>query len=115
MLFILDPSPSPASTTGSKLASVLFADPASTAHTSVFSLLWPRRVAYQHIRFLHALFVLCSFALSNVAPVLFPQPSAELAEKVIISQAQHILQMANQISAEGVFGTASPLRSDHGG
>ncbi len=115
MLFILDPSPSPTSAAGSKLASMLFADPASTAHTSIFSLFWPRRVAYQHIRFLHSLFVLCSFALSNIAPVLFPQMSPEMEERVIISQAQQILQTANQISAEGVWRIAIPLRSDQEG
>ncbi|TBU27885.1 DnaJ-domain-containing protein [Dichomitus squalens] len=112
MLFILDPSPSPGS--ASKLSSVLFADPASTAHTSFFTLFWPRRVAYQHIRFLHSLFVLCSFALSNVAPVLFPQPSREMEEKILLSQAQQILQLSNQISAEANAQVQTLYHSAHG-
>ena len=99
MLFILNPSPSQAAPT--QLSAALFADPARGTHAGLLTFLWPRRVAYQHIRFLHALFVLCSFALSNVAPVLFPQPTREAEERVVVGRAQQILQLAGQISAEG--------------
>ena len=35
--------------------------------------LFPNRVAFQHILFLHQLFVFLSLALSKVVPVIFPQ------------------------------------------
>ena len=52
--------------------------------------------------FLHALFVLCSFALSNVVPVLFPVPSEEVRERALVQEAQAILQLSNAMSQEGV-------------
>ena len=99
MLFLLNPSPAPAAT--SSISSALFADPALGTQTSLFSALWPRRVAYQHVRFLHSLFVLCSFALSNIVPVLFPSPTPEMQEQWIVNEAKQILLQANAISQEG--------------
>ena len=99
MLFILNPSPSQAAPT--QLSAALFADPARGTHAGLLTFLWPRRVAYQHIRFLHALFVLASFALSNVVPVLFPTPSRELEEKWAAGEAQQILQLSGIVAQEG--------------
>ena len=107
MLFILNPSPSPGSS--SQLSSVLFTDPAQGTHTSLLTFFWPRRVAYQHIRFLHSLFVLCSFSLSNVVPVLFPTPSQEVQDKWVLAEAQQILHLANTISQE--CASACPSRA----
>ena len=101
MLFLLNPSPAPAAT--SSISSALFADPALGTQTSLFAVLWPRPVAYQHVRFLHALFVLCSFALSNVVPVLFPVPSEEARERALVQEAQAILQLSNAMSQEGTY------------
>ena len=96
MLFILNPSPAPQAS--STLSSALFSDPTDEAHTTLFTFFWPRRVAYQHIRFLHSLFVLCSFALSNVVPVLFPSLATEMQEMQILKGAQQILAHANAIA-----------------
>lgn len=106
MLFLLNPSPAPAAT--SSISSALFADPALGTQTSLFSALWPRRVAYQHVRFLHSLFVLCSFALSNIVPVLFPSPTPEMQEQWITNEAKQILLQANAISQEGAPWCSSP-------
>lgn len=54
----LDPSPS--------------ADPsAGPAHRTILDIAFPQRVAYQHILFLHQLFLFLSIALSRVAPQIF--------------------------------------------
>ncbi|RDX43389.1 DnaJ-domain-containing protein [Lentinus brumalis] len=98
MLYILNPSPAPVS--ASSFSSTLFADPTAAAHTSLFSFLWPRRVAYQHVRFLHSLFVLASFALSNVVPALFPAPTPEMEAQHIVNEAQQILLQSRAISHE---------------
>ncbi|RDX39575.1 DnaJ-domain-containing protein [Lentinus brumalis] len=100
MLYILNPSPAPAS--ASSFSSTLFADPTAAAHTSLFSFLWPRRVAYQHVRFLHSLFVLASFALSNVVPALFPAPTPEMEAQHIVNEAQQILLQSRAISHEAL-------------
>ena len=42
----------------------------------IFSVLLPHRVPFQHIRFLHQMFMFLSVALSRVIPVLFPEPSS---------------------------------------
>lgn len=112
MLFILDPSPSP--TSSAKLSSTLFADPTGETHTTLFSFFWPRRVAYQNVRFLHSLFVLGSFALSNVAPVLFPAATPEIQEKWIINEAQQILMHANAISQEANAQIQTLFHAAHG-
>jgi hypothetical protein len=36
--------------------------------------IFPYRVPYQHIAFLHQLFIFCSVAITQVVPVLFPDP-----------------------------------------
>lgn len=99
LLFLLDPSPAP--TSGTTLSSVLFSDPTVATHASLFSLLWPNRVPYQHVRFLHTLWVLGCFALSNVAPVIFPAPPTEFLEKWILNEAQQISTLSAGIAREG--------------
>ncbi|KDQ56381.1 hypothetical protein JAAARDRAFT_132411 [Jaapia argillacea MUCL 33604] len=45
---------------------------ASPSLTSILSSLFPQRLPYQHILFLHQLFIFLSVALSRVVPVLLP-------------------------------------------
>ncbi|TFK50861.1 DnaJ-domain-containing protein [Heliocybe sulcata] len=73
--FLLGPSPSPPSQTHF----ILLGDPGSTASGGLLNLLFPRRLPYQHVLFLHQLFLFLSVALSRVAPVLFPQSPDEMA------------------------------------
>ncbi|OBZ69892.1 Chaperone protein DnaJ [Grifola frondosa] len=110
LVFVLGPSPSPSS--NSSLSSFLFFDPASPSSTSILGLLWRRRVAYQHIRFLHSLFVLCSVGLSRVAPVLFP--SEDLDMKQLQAEIDRIALLAKTINLEVSSQIQTELHSVHG-
>ncbi|CCM05212.1 uncharacterized protein FIBRA_07422 [Fibroporia radiculosa] len=66
---ILSPS---TSTTSISLPSLFLTTSGSSNNSSIFGWLWPEKVAYQHVRFLHSLFTSLSIALSRVAPVLYP-------------------------------------------
>jgi hypothetical protein len=46
----------------------------SGSQKSIFHVIFPHRVSFQHILFLHQLFMFLSTALTQVAPVLFPGP-----------------------------------------
>lgn len=54
----------------------LILSPLYNTSRSLITYLFPTRVPYQHILFLHQLFMFLSIALSRVAPVLFPVPMA---------------------------------------
>ena len=70
MLFVLGPSVSDASDTA--LSSLLFTDPVSPSKAGLLGLLFPYRVAYQHITFLKSFSFLISSAIYQVVPNLFP-------------------------------------------
>lgn len=105
-------SPSPSLSTDSPLASLISN---SRSPIPVFTFLWPRRVAYQHIRFLHSLFVFCSVALSRVAPVLFPSDTDESVESPRLrAEIQKANAMAHVLDRE-IFGLLqTELHSVHG-
>jgi hypothetical protein len=42
------------------------------ANKTLLHVIFPQRVAFQHILFLHQLFIFLSAALSNIAPYFFP-------------------------------------------
>ncbi|KAI0326077.1 DnaJ-domain-containing protein [Cubamyces sp. BRFM 1775] len=98
LLFILKSTPGPASTT--TISSVLFTDPATGVHTSFLTFFWPQRVAYQHILFLHNLWVLGCFALSNIVPIVFPAPPPELQEMLVLKEATQIATLSQMLSRE---------------
>ncbi|KAJ6465049.1 DnaJ-domain-containing protein [Mycena vitilis] len=82
-------SPSPTLTPSSLLLpSATFAPGAGPSHLTPLHALFPRRVAYQHILFLHQLFLFLSIALSRVAPQFFPD-----AGKVTDALAGRVLQL----------------------
>ncbi|EIW54344.1 uncharacterized protein TRAVEDRAFT_31328 [Trametes versicolor FP-101664 SS1] len=112
LLFLLNPSPAPSS--GTSFSSVVFTDPTIAAHTSFFSFLWPHRVPYQHVRFLHTLWVLGCFALSNVAPVVFPAPSPEFQENWIANEAQQISTLSAAVARETNVHLATLFHAAHG-
>ncbi|KAI0664003.1 hypothetical protein C8Q70DRAFT_905118 [Cubamyces menziesii] len=98
LLFILNSTPGPAS--NSSISSVLFTDPATGVHSGFLTFFWPQRVAYQHILFLHSIWVLGCFALSNVVPIVFPAPSPELQEMLILNEAKQIATLSQMLSRE---------------
>ncbi|KAF8903029.1 hypothetical protein CPB85DRAFT_1377113 [Mucidula mucida] len=57
-----------------------------TRPTAFLNSLFPRRVAYQHVLFLHQLFLFLSMALSRVAPTLFLPPPAPPDKVTTLSQ-----------------------------
>ncbi|KAF8917354.1 hypothetical protein CPB85DRAFT_1431282 [Mucidula mucida] len=54
--------------------------------TAFLNSLFPRRVAYQHVLFLHQLFIFLSMALSRVAPTLFLPPPPPPDKVTTLSQ-----------------------------
>ncbi|KAI0359521.1 hypothetical protein OH77DRAFT_1395370 [Trametes cingulata] len=112
LLFLLDPTPSPASS--SSFSSVIFTDPAATTHASLFAYFWPQRVPYQHVRFLHNLWVLGCFALSNVVPIVFPAPNAAFEEQWVFNEAKQIAALSASILRETNAHIATLFHSVHG-
>ncbi|KAG6828844.1 hypothetical protein H0H92_006603 [Tricholoma furcatifolium] len=89
---ILSPSPSPQSTQTFALTGLRTT---YTTHTPLHTL-FPQRLIYQHILFLHQLFVFLSIALSRVVPVLisaFSQPS------ITPAQNQELIQQIHQLAS----------------
>jgi hypothetical protein len=75
LALILGPSTPPAGGAGSTLSA---APTAGASAGGWLAAAFPRRVAYQHVLFLHQLFLFASVAVSRVAPVLFPPALDEL-------------------------------------
>lgn len=50
----------------------------AVTHGNLLTFIFPNRVVYQHILFLHQLFLFMSVAVSKVAPVLFPPSIDEI-------------------------------------
>lgn len=71
-------------------------------YPGVFILLWPRRVAYQHINLLHSVFVFLSLALSRVAPVFFMPPKDIFANpKLVEEELNKLTALARAVDSEG--------------
>ncbi|KAJ7496735.1 hypothetical protein FB451DRAFT_1359294 [Mycena latifolia] len=93
LALILAPSPSFSS---SSLLIGHFRHPADgPTHRTILNVLFPRRVAYQHILFLHQLFLFMSIALSRVAPQFFPD-----AAKVTEAMTARLLQFVTIVDRE---------------
>ncbi|KAJ7935295.1 DnaJ-domain-containing protein [Mycena leptocephala] len=87
---LLSPSPS-LSPSG-----LLLGNPAdSPTHRTILHMIFPRRVAYQHILFLHQLFLFMSIALSRVAPQFFPD-----ATKITEAMTHRLLQLVSAADRE---------------
>lgn len=102
--YILGPSPS---SSPESVASVFLSEPGSTAHAGILAALWPRRVAWQHVRFLHSLFVFSSAALSQVAPVLFPSSRDESMSPRVQALLHRLAYIATAIDRDGKLYNAS--------
>jgi hypothetical protein len=77
LLLLLSPSPSLNATITNISSSYFSSLTSAPTHHTILHTLFPRRVAYQHVLFLHQVFIALSIALSRVAPKLFPeQPKA---------------------------------------
>ncbi|KAJ7747744.1 hypothetical protein B0H16DRAFT_1888618 [Mycena metata] len=74
LYLLLSPSPS-VTPSGLLLGSPLPHPGDAPTYRTVLHTIFPHRVAYQHVRFLHQLFLFLSIALSRVAPQFFPDVS----------------------------------------
>ncbi|KAG6873144.1 hypothetical protein C0995_002518 [Termitomyces sp. Mi166 len=90
---ILSPSPSSLPTSKPPLKGLLTT---YTTHTPLHTL-FPQRLIFQHILFLHQLFVFLSFALGRVVPVLISafSPKNSLSHEQTQETIQGILQLAS--------------------
>lgn len=78
----------------SATATTLAAPPPPTTPQIIFNVLFPGRVTYQHVMFLHQLFMFVSVALSRVAPQLFPDQSR--IPPGLVEQLQNIAGVADR-------------------
>jgi len=67
---------------------------------SVLSVFFPTRLAFQHIRLLHQLFMFFSIAVSRVAPVLFPDASGDASSLFLAQSAAAILEKVKNVDRE---------------
>ncbi|KAH9920917.1 uncharacterized protein B0H18DRAFT_828073, partial [Fomitopsis serialis] len=107
---ILGPSLSPPDS----LSSVFLSEPGSTSRVGFLAVLWPRRVAWQHVRFLHSLFIFSSAALSQVAPVLFPSSREDIDSAQFQALLQRIYFLASMINRDATQQIHTELHSVHG-
>jgi len=67
---------------------------------SVLSLFFSTRLAFQHIRLLHQLFMFFSIAVSRVAPVLFPDASDDPSSSLLAQNAAVVLEKVKNVDRE---------------
>jgi len=67
---------------------------------SILSLFFPTRLAFQHIRLLHQVFMFFSIAVSRVAPVLFPDAVDDMTSPVLAQGAVAILEKVLNVDRE---------------
>ncbi|KZT69625.1 DnaJ-domain-containing protein [Daedalea quercina L-15889] len=108
--YILGPSPS----SPELFSSVFLSEPGSASYAGVLAMLWPRRVAWQHVRFLHSLFVFSSAALSQVAPVLFSSSREGFNLARMQALLQRISYMTSMINRDATQQIHTELHSVHG-
>ncbi|KAG6910417.1 hypothetical protein DXG01_010772 [Tephrocybe rancida] len=106
---ILSPSPSSLSSSAIALKGLLTT---YTTHTPLHTI-FPQRLIYQHILFLHQLFVFLSFALSRVVPVLISAFSTEnlLSPAQTHELTQQILHLASIADRETSISVHTLLHS----
>ncbi|KAF5383407.1 hypothetical protein D9757_006164 [Collybiopsis confluens] len=86
LAYVLYPSP-----TSLSIFEPAFWDPTNNGNqTTVLHLLFPQRVAYQHILFLHQMFIFLSIALTRVAPQLFPDDE-QREQRMILQQITSVI------------------------
>lgn len=82
---------------------MLISDPAvQPTHLTFLHVIFPNRVAFQHILFLHQLFVFLSIALSRVAPQLFPEIDESQATRGLIERVRALAGLADRESTSDI-------------
>ncbi|OCH83947.1 DnaJ-domain-containing protein [Obba rivulosa] len=109
LIFILGPSQTAHTTV--HVSPLLFYESLSPPYTRFFATLWPRRVAWQHVRFLHNLFLFSTAAVTRLAPALMPQV---LDAKQLCAEIDHLNALARAIDHEIGLQIRTELHSIHG-
>ncbi|KAJ3733856.1 hypothetical protein DFJ43DRAFT_1067043 [Lentinula guzmanii] len=105
LAYVLYPSPST-----TPILSSAFWDPSNFGtRPTLLQILFPRRVAYQHILFLHQMFIFSSIALTRVAPQLFPDTQQDEKQRIL----QQINQQAAFCDREASVALHTELQSIH--
>lgn len=60
----------------------------------ILEFVFPRRVAFQHVLFLHQIYIFMSVAVTRVVPVLFPSPST----KDDVAQGRVMIEMLHKLA-----------------
>ncbi|KAF9268474.1 hypothetical protein L218DRAFT_799793, partial [Marasmius fiardii PR-910] len=98
-----------------ELSFILYSAPSSSAPITdisvknIFHMVFPYRVPYQHILFLHQVFMFLSIAVSRVAPRLFPDDSRSEYEIVM----QHLAALAGFGDREASIMLHTELHAAH--
>ncbi|KAM6502700.1 hypothetical protein JOM56_002677 [Amanita muscaria] len=79
---------------------------------NIFHTLLPSQVAYQHVQFLHQVFIFLSIALSRVAPQLFPQQDPRL-EVVLLDRINVLLAHADREASIALHTQLQTVSSDN--
>ncbi|KAI0821031.1 hypothetical protein BC629DRAFT_1587359 [Irpex lacteus] len=119
VLFVLSPSPhAPSSATSLSsmpLSSFIFSSPTHHTYANIFTYLWPRRVAYQHILLIRQLSLLMSSALHHVIPAMFPSSTpAAIEEKMLMEYLRGLMGVTRQMDEEIVKTLHTSIHSAHG-
>lgn len=74
-----------------------------SSSSNILTYLFPRRVPYQHVLFLHQIFMFMSVALSRVAPVLFPGmlDNGKVDTKVLVQMLERLASLTKGLNHEG--------------
>jgi hypothetical protein len=108
LALILGPSTSVNTSASLSSTATGAAGSSATMQENLLAYLFPRQVAYQHILFLHQLFMFLSVAVSRVAPVLFPPTVDEIdGIGIDLTTLENVLNKMDMIggsmNAEGKF------------
>lgn len=75
--------------------------PLSALPLTVLAFLFPSRVPYQHVKFIHQLSVFLSMALTRVAPILMPPPLAD--EYVAMERGKLLMSLVQAMEQESAL------------
>ncbi|EMD32941.1 hypothetical protein CERSUDRAFT_118370 [Gelatoporia subvermispora B] len=109
LVFILGPSPYARTTV--HISPLLFYESKRPPYTRLFSMIWPHRVAWQHVRFLHNFFLFSTAAVTRLAPALMPPP---LDVRRLCADIDRLTALAKVLDREVALQIHTQLHSVHG-
>ncbi|KAI0090601.1 hypothetical protein BDY19DRAFT_887465 [Irpex rosettiformis] len=118
ILFVLSPSPHATFSSASSsipLSAALFSNPVDQTYANIFTYIWPRRVAYQHILLIRQLSILLSSALQHLIPNLFPTSTPrDVTEEILTAYLKTLMKIVGGIDQEIVNTLQLSIHGAHG-